>query len=154
MVQLLAMNTSLVLFQELPIPFLTFSIQCVENESNLMSPPPSTWNIQSDDNTHHSLSLLPPQKNINMNQFIIEDYISRDENKELDSIRSDMYNDTSFLSFLLKYCEEDSHLLYRVFWLIKTAAISSAEKEKIRYAFIYHYNYPFIWRVIYECLFI
>jgi hypothetical protein len=122
-----------------------------EDESYQISPPSSTWNIQSiDDDSRYSLSLLPPQKNINMNQFIIEDYIPRDMNKEFHSIHDEIFNDSSFLSFLMKYCEEDSSLLCRLFWLIRTAAISSAGRENMQYGFIHHYTYPFVRRIVYK----
>jgi hypothetical protein len=125
-VQLIRRGLSdLAIFKELPVPLTVFSVDSAdESEMKL-----NNTRVQH----HHLFGLFNAPAQIDLNRYIVDDYIISDPSTPKSSETSNTERD--FLTYLLNRSESDESLRCKFFWLLRSSAISSCVKYRSNHDF-------------------
>jgi hypothetical protein len=120
-VQLIRRGLSdLAIFKELTVPLTVFTVDSAdESEMKL-----NNTRMQH----HHLFGLFKTPSQINLDRYIVDDYIISDPTttKSIETGNSER----DFLTYLLDRSESDDNLRCKLFWLLRSSAISSCVKHR------------------------
>jgi hypothetical protein len=120
-VQLIRRGLSdLAIFKELTVPLTLFTVDSAdESEMKLYN-----TRVQH----HHLFGLFKTPSQIDLDKYIVDDYIISDPTTTKSSETGNSERD--FLTYLLDRSESDYNLRCKLFWLLRSSAISSCVKHR------------------------